>query len=78
MLFDRTKENHPELLPGEVFWCNVHGGADFDGIDLQTKRLGRVAYSVHGHVIKPLVEGGGPFPVFVQRSELVEKGEIEA
>ena len=68
---DRAK--HPELREGEVFHCNVYDRRQFDKISFRTKRMGEVAYSEGGRRIAPLSEGAGPFPVFVQQSELDDR-----
>jgi hypothetical protein len=55
-------DDHPELMPGEVFLTNDNC-ENFDEIGYQTKRAGNVAYDIHGNVIE------GLFPVFVKKSE---------
>ena len=64
---------HPEQKEGEVFYRNVYDKKQFGGMNFKTKRMGEIAYSLSGKEIKPLTNGGGPFPVFVQESELDQK-----
>ena len=68
-----NREDHPELREGEIYYCNVSSPKDFRNIKLITKRLGKIAVSELGRVIKSL-KGRWPRPVFVQKSELEEKG----
>jgi len=67
------QSKHPEQREGEVFYCNVHDREQFDKMDFETKRMGETAYSLSGKKIDQIVKGGGPFPVFVQESELDQK-----
>lgn len=69
-----NRVEHPELQDGEVFYCNVVFKKNYDEMNFRTKRIGKIAYSEPGRKIRPLAEGGGPFPVFVQESELKEWG----
>jgi len=68
------REKHSELRKDEMFLCNVHSREHFYQIaeHLVEKRMGLVGYDLLGGVIKPLVEGGGPFPVFVKKAEYEE------
>lgn len=76
---NKSSKDHPELREGEVFLTNIEsplrsreertiGTARFHEIIYQTKRLGEVAYTTSGQVLK------GNSPVFVQRQELLEAG----
>ena len=68
-----VQPKHPEQREGEVFYCNVHDRKQFSEMDFETKRMGKIAYSLSEREIKPLTTGRGPFPVFVQKSELDQK-----
>jgi len=68
------QRNHPECQPGEMFYTNLpktpsdQPGTGFQSIEWGTKRMGQVAYMLGGSV------WDGGFPVFVQKSELIEAG----
>mgnify|MGYP001616241631 CR=1 FL=1 len=72
-------KRHPELQEDEVFLMNIlieppligkfKGITDFCRIGYSTKRMGNNAYDRTGKLIKENVR-----PVFVKRSELIEKG----
>jgi hypothetical protein len=72
MSVEINNANHPELKKAEVFLINVISEKVFNDINYKTKRMGAVAYSEPGKEIKKLCEGGGPFPVFVQKAEYDE------
>lgn len=63
---------NPEQKPGEILWANIescdssNSQTEWDGIPKPSKRLGTVAYDVHGRVI-PCNR-----PVFVKKSDLKE------
>ena len=65
-------KTHPELLPGEIFFCNLNCARGFqrmwEEISWQTKRRGITGYDMNGEIIP------GAEPVFVQRSEMEAAG----
>ena len=66
---------HPELREGEVFLTNIvvedvlDGEGNWEEIEHKTKRQGQQAYDIWGLPLPARFK-----PVFVQQSELVEKG----
>jgi hypothetical protein len=63
---------HPELREGEVHIADMTARA-FETCCHTTKRLGEVAYE-HGQPVPADFYIVRWFPVFVQESELIEKG----
>lgn len=64
----KVDSSHPELLEGEVLLMNTTE-EEFRKSVWRTKRMGRVAYDVHGNPIAhPCV------PFFIQRKELEDAG----
>mgnify|MGYP003402874304 FL=1 len=63
-----TNINHPELAEGEVFMGNATPFEFHNCYGWKTKRLGDSAYDVNEKTIS------GLYPVFVQKSELIEGG----
>jgi len=61
-------KKHPEELEGEVFLTNADGNDMYNKIGWTTKRKGKMAYNIYGQLLS------GCFPIFVQRSELIQKG----
>jgi hypothetical protein len=59
--------NHPELREGEVWLTNIWTD-DQVRIGHATKRVGVTAYDIYGQAVQ------GMLPVFVQKTELEEKG----
>jgi len=59
--------NHPETREGETFLTNIDEKGFFE-IGWQTKRRGVIAYTKDGRILQE------NFPVFVQKSEMEEKG----
>lgn len=70
-------ENHPELREGEVFVGNIEM-VHFVQSEHKTKRLGYQAYMRNGTPMRRRKKGESwhsfLYPMFVQRSELEEKG----
>ncbi len=56
-----NQQNHPELQPGEMWITNSDQGGREVGYG--SKRLGQVAYDVHGNEVK------GLRPVFISKEE---------
>ena len=65
-----TKNRHPELQPGEVFFMNMTS-ADFRGVSYSSKRLGCQAYLSDG---TPYKKEAQTYPVFVSLAELLAAG----
>jgi len=59
---------HPEKQEGEICLTNSTK-EDFIRIGWKTKRMGIVPYDIHGRALRCRL-----YPVFVQASELKEKG----
>ena len=64
---DKAQENHPELLPGEVWLTNDGPNETYFGYT--TVRVGEIALDVHGNPVQ------GLFPVFVSKDEYDKKQE---
>lgn len=62
-MFEINK-NHPELREGEMLLANVDKHC-YDQMRWKTKRIGEVALSNNGEIIKDI------FPVFVMKSEIM-------
>ena len=60
-----TNKYHPELKEGEVFLTNTDN-PEMTNIGWKSKRLGRVAYDIHGLIVK------GLYPVFKNKAEQFE------
>lgn len=62
---DETFRPHPEAQSGEVLLCNCYADEpdEFENIDYQTKRAGKIAYDANGQVLMRY------FPVFVWKVE---------
>jgi hypothetical protein len=57
-------QQHPELQDGEVFLQNS-ANPEMTSIPFKTKRLGKVAYDIHGKVSQ------GLFPVFKKKTDVI-------
>lgn len=55
-------DTHPELEKGEIFLCNT-ANPTASQYDWKTKRVGKVAYNIHGEKAK------GLYPVFRQKDD---------
>ncbi|NMB91355.1 hypothetical protein GYA37_00745 [candidate division WWE3 bacterium] len=64
--------DHPEMKKGEVFITNADA-EDLHHVGWKTKRCGKKAYDAHGRCISESYWQGS-FPVFVQKSEMIQAG----
>ena len=61
-IINTINKNHPELKEGEVFLTNT-ANPEMTNIGWESKRLGVVAYDIHGLIVK------GLYPVFKNKDE---------